>query len=105
VRAQFVLHQAGRRGEKHIRRNRGHDDRIQIAGGNAALDKRFLRRFDRQIAGRNALVHDMALADADTAHNPFVVRIDEFFEIGVGEKTRRNVGAESADLNALKLAQ
>jgi hypothetical protein len=47
----------------------------------------------------------MTLADADALHDPLVVGIDKFFQVGVGEKARRNVSAESADLNALKLAQ
>jgi hypothetical protein len=47
----------------------------------------------------------MTLADADALHNPLVIGVDKFFEVGVGKKARRNVGAESADLNALKLAQ
>jgi hypothetical protein len=47
----------------------------------------------------------MTLADADALHDPLVVGIDEFFQVGVGEKARWNIGAESADLNALKLAQ
>jgi hypothetical protein len=47
----------------------------------------------------------MTLADADALHDPLVIGIDKFFEIGVGKKTRRNVRAKSADLNALKLTQ
>jgi hypothetical protein len=47
----------------------------------------------------------MTLADPDALHDPLVIGIDKFFEIGIGKKARRNVGAESADLNALKLAQ
>jgi hypothetical protein len=47
----------------------------------------------------------MTLADADALHDPLIIGIDKFFQVGVGEKARRNVGAESADLNALKLAQ
>jgi len=47
----------------------------------------------------------MTLADTDALHDPLIIGIDKFFEVGVGEKARRNVGAESADLNALKLTQ
>jgi len=28
----------------------------------------------------------MTLADADTLHDPLIVGIDQFFEVGVGEK-------------------
>jgi hypothetical protein len=47
----------------------------------------------------------MTLADADALHDPLIVGVDKFFEVGVGEKAGRDVGAESADLNALKLGQ
>ena len=80
-------------------------DRIQIGRADAALGEGFLRRLDRKIAGGNPFVHEMALADADALHDPLVVGVDNFFEVGVGEKAGWNVGAESADLNALKLGQ
>jgi hypothetical protein len=47
----------------------------------------------------------MALANADALHDPLIIGVDKFFEVGVGQKAGRNVGAESADLNALKLSQ
>jgi hypothetical protein len=47
----------------------------------------------------------MPLADADALHDPLIVGIDKLFEIGVGKKAGRDVGAEGADLNALKLTQ
>jgi hypothetical protein len=104
-RAEFVLHQTSSGGKQHVGSHRRHDDSVQIAGRNSAFGQSFLRRFDRQIAGRNALVHNMTLADTDAAHDPFVIGVNQLFKVGVGEKTGRNVGAESADLNALKLAQ
>ena len=100
-----MLHQTSGRGKKHVGRNRPHDNGIEIGGLDSALGKRFLRGFDRQIAGRNPLVHNMTLADADTLHDPLIVGIDQFFEVGVGEKAGRNESAESADLDALKLTQ
>ena len=57
------------------------------------------------VAGRHTLVHEVAFADADPLHDPLVVGVDHLFQVGVGEKAGWNVGAESADLNALKLAQ
>src|SRR6266478_2525707 len=105
LRAEFVLNETSGRREKHVGRNGPHNNRVEIGRVNAALGKRFLRRLDRKIAGRNTLVRKMTFADADALHDPLVIGIDKFFEIGVGEKARRNVGAESADLNALKLAQ
>src|SRR5271169_3406457 len=105
LRAEFVLDETSGRGEKHVGRNRPHNNRVEIGSVDAALGERFLRRFHRKIAGRNPFVHEMTLADADTLHDPLVIGIDKFFEVGVGEKAGWNVGAESADLNALKLTQ
>src|SRR5208282_3777170 len=105
LRAEFVLDKTRGRGKKHIGRNRPDDDRVEVGGRDAALVERFLGCFNRKIAGRNAFVDQMAFADAYALHDPLVVCVDKFFQIGVGEKTRRNVGAESADLNALKLSQ
>src|SRR6266853_6711833 len=105
LRAELVLNKTSGRGEKHVGRNRSHNDRVEIGRVDAALGKRLLRRLDRKIAGRNTLVCKMTLADADALHDPLVIGIDKFFEVGVGKKARRNVGAESADLNALKLTQ
>src|SRR5271156_978723 len=103
--AELVLDETCGRGEKHVGRDRPYNDRVEVGSLNAALGERLLRRLDREIAGRDAFIYDMTFADADTLHDPLVVGIDKFFEVGVGKKARRNVGAESADLNALKLAQ
>jgi hypothetical protein len=99
------LNEASGRGKKHVGRNRSHNDRVELGRVDAALGKRSLRRLDRKIAGCNTFVHEMTLADTDTLHDPLVIGIDKFFEVGVSKKARRNVGAKSADLNALKLTQ
>ena len=103
--AQLVLHQTSRRREEHVGSNRSHDYRVQFGRLNPALGQRSLRRLDRQIAGRNPFVHDVPLSNANPFHDPLIVGIDHHFEVGVGEKARRNVSAKSADLNALKLLQ
>src|ERR1700694_3303986 len=104
-RAEFVLNKASGRGKQHVRRNRSHNDRVEIGSVNAALRERLFRRLDRKIAGGNTFVCQMTLADADALHDPLVISIDKFLEVGVGKKARRNVRAKSADLNALKLTQ
>ena len=102
--AQLVLHQAGGRGEKHVRRDRRDDDRVQIGGLQAALGERPPGGLGRQIAGGDALVHDVALANAGALDDPVIGGFDHFFEIVVGQKAGRNVGAESGDLGAHQLA-
>jgi hypothetical protein len=100
-----MLDETSGRGEKHVWRNRSHNNRVEIGRVDAAVGEGLLRRLDRKIAGRNTLVYEMTLANTDALHDPLVIGIDKFFEVGVGKKAGRNVGAESADLNALKLAQ
>src|SRR5260370_33721305 len=69
-RAELVLNEASGRGKKHVGRNRSYNDRVEIGRVDAALGKRLLRRLDRKIAGRNTLVPEMTLADADALHDP-----------------------------------
>ena len=98
--AQLVLHQAGRGGKKHVGSDGADDDGIDVGGSQAALGERFLGGFDREVAGGHAFFDDVALADADAGENPFIVGVDHFLEVGVGEKTGRHVGAKGADLNS-----
>ena len=65
----------------------------------------FLAACDREIAGGNALVDDMPLADADAGHDPFIVGVDHFFEVGIGEQARRHIRAQSADFGADRFRQ
>ena len=102
---QLVLHQAGGGGKKHVGRHRAHDDGFDIGGRQPALGQSLLRGFDSQVAGGHSLVYDVALADAHAGHDPFVVGVDHFFEIGVGEQARRHVGAEGADFGANRFSQ
>ncbi len=98
--AELVLNQASSGGEEHVRRNRADNDGIDIAGSETALGECPLRGLDREIAGGYAFVDDVAFADADAGENPVIVGVDHFFEVGVGEKAGRHVGAEGADLGS-----
>src|ERR1700677_704925 len=104
-RAQLVLYKTCGRGKKHVRSNRPYHNRIEVGSFNTALRERSLRRLHRQVTGCDPFVHEMTLADANPFHDPLIIGIDHLFEVGVGKKTRRNISAESADLNALKLLQ
>ena len=37
--------------------------------------------------------------------DPFVIGVDHFFEVGVGQKSGRHVGSKRTNLDAAKLAQ
>ena len=83
---QLVLHHAGRRGEKHVRSDRADDDRVKVGSIYAALRQCLRGGCYREIARGNALVHDVALANADPCHDPIVIGIDHLFQIGIGEQ-------------------
>jgi hypothetical protein len=55
------------------------------------------RRIEREIAGGLAVGRAAPLADAGARGNPFVGRLDEFLEIGVGDDLFRQVAAGAGD--------
>ena len=70
------------------------------SGRDARLRDRAERRFLRHVRRRHPVVHDVPLADAGALQNPFVARLDELFEIRVGQHPRRHVGRQPRDLHA-----
>ena len=103
--AELVLNQAGGRGEKHVGRDRADYDGVQVAWSQTALGKRFFGGLDREVTGGHAFFHDVAFADTDAGENPVIGGINHLFEVGVGEKSGRHIGAEGTDLGAERLAQ
>ena len=75
--AQLVLHQAGGGGEKHVRRDRGHNDASSSEGSRPRWASARLQLRSR-VAGGDAFFHDVALANAGALHNP-VVRVSTIF--------------------------
>src|SRR5215471_10662090 len=47
----------------------------------------------------------MALPDPDPAHDPFIVGVDHPFKVGIGQKARRHISAQSTDLGADRFCQ
>ena len=100
-----MLDEAGGGREKHVGSDRGDDDGIDVAGGQAALSERLLGRLNRKVTRGYASFHDVALADADAAQNPIIRGVDHLLEVGVGKKAGRHVGAEGTDLYSSDLLQ
>ena len=101
--AQFVLHEAGCSREKHIRRDRSHNDRLQLGCRESTLGESIPSCLCRQVAGGNSLLNQMAFANASALQNPLVGGFDHLFQVAVGQNTGRNVGSKSADLHAQRL--
>ena len=96
-RAEIVLHEAGRGGEQHVRRDGADEDRVQFAGVDAALAERGFGGAGGEIGSGDVRRGDVALGDAGAVDDPFVVGLDHFFEIGIGQHAGRNVAPERGD--------
>ena len=53
-----------------------------------------------EVAGGNAFVHQVTLADAGTLQDPLVGGVHHFLEILIAKNAGRNVSAESGDFGA-----
>ena len=102
--AEFVLHETGGRGKKHVGRNGRDQDGFEVGRRNAALDKGFPCSLDSEVAGGNALVGEMAFPNAGALEDPVIRGLNHFFQVSIAQNTWRNVGSEGADLGAHKLA-
>ncbi len=101
VRAELLLHQAGGRGEGHVRTHGRDDDDFDFLGRDASIGQAATRCFDREVTGGGTLGRDMAFADAGALDNPLVRGVDHLFEVSVGQDARRDIGSECGDLGAL----
>ena len=98
--AQLVLDDAGGGGEEHVGRDCADDNGIEIAGCEAALGKRFLGGFDREVAGSYTFFSTMSRREkSDAGENPLVRRVDHLFEVSIGKKAGWHVGSGGADLH------
>jgi hypothetical protein len=59
-----------------------------------------LYSFNRQIAGGDAFVHQVTLADASALQDPLIGGINHLLEILIAKDARWNVSAESGDFGA-----
>ena len=82
--AELVLHKAGGGREGHVGRDGGDDDDFDFAGVNAAPGEADLRSFNAEIAGGNAFIDDVALANAGALSDPFIAGGDHLCEVCVG---------------------
>jgi hypothetical protein len=92
-----VLQQTGRGREDEVGRRRADDDEFDLADVDASGVEgragRALSKVGRGLAFRG----DMALADAGAAVDPFVGRVDELFQVRVGQDLLRQIAAGACD--------
>ena len=97
LRADAALHQARGCGKKHVRRNTGQDNQVDVRRIRFGLCEQRFRSFRGQMRTGHAFFHDVALADAGARANPLVAGLDDFLEIRVGHHFRRNVAGNARD--------
>ena len=95
--ADLVLDEAGGAREEHVGRHRADDDHADIVGLQAGFLDGLERRLLAEVRRRHARIDEVPLADAGALQDPFVGRLDELFEIGIGQQPRRHVGRQRGD--------
>ena len=103
--AQLVLHQACGGGIHHVGRNRPHDDQVDFLQVERMRLQQVLHCQHGHVAGRDALVRNVALPNPDALENPLVAGVDHLLEIGIGKDARRQIGAKRANFGANRFAQ
>ena len=93
-RTDLVLHQAGRAGKEHVGRGRADHDDTYVVGRQPGLTDGAQRRLLRQIGGRNALVHDVTLANPGALQDPLVRGCDQLLQVGVRQQTGRHISSQ-----------
>ena len=76
---------------------RAEHDQIDFARLDAGGVERMRRGVEREIAGRLAVRGAAALADPGARRDPLVGRVDELFEIGIGDDLLRQIAAGAGD--------
>ena len=97
VRANLLLDETGRRGERHIGRDGGDDDEIDLLRLHASHRHRAARGCRTEVGSKLIVSRDAPLLDAGTAHDPFVGGLDNLREVGVGDDALRYIRADAGD--------
>src|SRR6266581_8601147 len=97
LRRDAFLHQAGSGWEKHVWRNGGKHDQVDLRGIGVGLRQEGFGGFSRHVRRGGAVFDDVAFTDARARANPFVVGLDDFFQIRVSHHLWRNVARYTRD--------
>ncbi len=96
-RADLLLDQRRRGGKRHVRRDGGHDDELNLIAGDAALFHGPQGRLGPEIGSKFIRRRDPPLPDAGARGDPFVGGVHPLFEVRVGQDFLRNIGAHGND--------
>ena len=96
-RAELALHEARGRRKRHIGRERGDDDQINLIGGDASHFHRALGGFRGEVGSEFVGGGDAPFLDARARGNPFVRSLDHFFQIGIGKDFFRHIRTDAGN--------
>ena len=97
VRADFLLDDARRCRKRHVRRDGGDNDEVNLVGSDAGLFHRPLRRVRRHVRSEFIPGRQPPRFDAGARDNPFIRRVHHFFQVGIGQDFRRQIRADTGD--------
>jgi len=80
LRANLLLNETRGRRERHVGRDGGDDDEVNLLARNAGHFHRALRGFGGEVGGEFILGRESTFLDAGARGDPFVGRVHHFFE-------------------------
>src|SRR6516162_1802983 len=93
-------HAGGGVGDHDLRGAGGHDDQVDVGGGQAARGQRLPTRCHGHVHDRLVRAGQPPAGDADPAADPLVAGVDGYRKLLVGEHVRRLIPAEREDPRA-----
>ena len=97
LRADLLLHETRRCWEQHVGRSSCDQDQVDVFGRDFRLLERFQGSFRRHIARLLIFRRDPAFFNTSARRDPFVARVDDLHEVGVGQALFRHVTAGAND--------
>ena len=95
--ADFVLHETRRCRERHIRRDGGDNDEINLFAGDAGHFHRALCRVRGHVRSEFVLRRHAPFLDAGARGDPFIRRLHHFFQVGVGQNFLRHIRTDAGN--------
>jgi len=97
ARADFLLDDARCRRKRHVRRDGGNNDEVNLVGSDPGLFHRTLCRVRRHVRSEFVLGRLPPRFDAGARGDPFVRRVHHFFQVGIGQNFHRQIRADAGD--------
>ena len=100
VQLQPVLDQVGRRGERHVGREGGEHQQVDVRGLAIGRFQAADRRLRAEVAGRLVRQREPSLVDSCPVDDPFGIEAEGVLQVVIADHVVGNVAARSQDLHA-----